>query len=300
MTPLLSFIVTYHDEPQAMFRACMESIRSLRLRQEEAEIIVVDDGSCTEPCMEGDATGWAEGPKEVLIRQEQAGLSVARNRGLNHARGQYIQFVDADDMLIPSVYDAVIELLRDAAADVVLFNMTRRQKSHAAGRILRRCSGADYVAGHSLRAAACGYAFRRDVLGDLRFRPGLLHEDELFTPLLFLKAETLVEIDAKAYFYRQHSGTITNRRTSAHVQKRLDDMQFILRELRSLDNPLLRRRIHQFTVDYLQKTYTLTHSLGELRRRWGELKDEGFLPLPPKAYSFRYLFYAIPTRLSPR
>ena len=45
MTPLISFIITYHNEPEAYLRACMESIEALPLAQDEAEVIVVDDGS---------------------------------------------------------------------------------------------------------------------------------------------------------------------------------------------------------------------------------------------------------------
>ena len=268
MMPLISFIVTYHNEPEAYLRACLESIYSLRLAEEEAEIIVVDDGkTLSNSPLKGENTEASlEGA--VLIRQEQAGLSVARNTGIANARGLYIQFVDADDQLIPSAYEAVIEQLRKKEADVVMFRMMsspqpspkEREMSRGNSPLLWRERGRLFLQHRNLRAGACGYAFKREILGDLRFCPGLLHEDELFTPQLFLKADTLVELDVKAYFYRQHSGTITHSQTSEQVQKRLNDIHFILRELKSLDNPLLERRIKQLTVDYLQKAWTLTHS----------------------------------------
>ena len=305
MMPLISFIVTYHNEPEAYLRACLESILALPLAEDEAEIIVVDDGkTLSNSPLKGENTE-ASLTGAVLIRQEQAGLSVARNTGIANARGLYIQFVDADDQLIPSAYESVIEQLRKKEADVVMFRMMaspqpspkEREMSRGNSPLLWRGRGRLYLQHRNLRAGACGYAFKREILGDLRFYPGLLHEDELFTPQLFLKADTLVELDVKAYFYRQHSGTITHSQTSEQVQKRLDDIHFILRELKSLDNPLLERRIKQLTVDYLQKAWTLTHSFSEFRRRKSELRKEGFVPLPLRRYSLRYLSFALLTKV---
>lgn len=319
--PLISFIVTYHNEPEALVRACIESIQTLHLAKDEAEIILVDDGSKVPLCLpqreEEPQDSWIpQNPSALLtcgtkfniqiVRQEQAGLSVARNTGLCHAQGRYIQFVDADDCLIPSAYAVVLEQLRNASPDLVLFRMTKQlpHKSSSmgssqdkplpiVGTVSWRGTGASFLLHHNLRASACAYVFRRYILGDLHFCPGIFHEDELFTPQLFLRANTLVELDVHAYFYRQHEGTITHSHSPQEVQKRLDDIQYIIRELKSLDEPLLERRIHQLTVDYLQKTWTLTHSFRELRKRCSELRKERFLPLPLLCYSPRYLLVAI-------
>ena len=311
-TPLISFIVTYHNEPEALLRACLESIWALPLAEEEAEIIVVDDGSKVPLCLSreggiihGSSQSSKAGrtkPKIQNIRQEQAGLSVARNTGISHACGRYIQFVDADDCLVPAAYKAVLNHLRNASPDLVLFRMTKTPSSignnlSIDGEGLWKGSGASFLLHQNLRAAACAYAFRREILGKLRFWPGLFHEDELFTPQLFLRAKSLVELDVKDYFYRQHRGTITHSNSPEQVQKRLDDIRYIIRQLESLDEPLLERRIRQLTVDYLQKTWTLTYSFRELRRRCAELRREGILPLPLRRYSLRYLLVAALTKI---
>lgn len=291
MEPLISFVITYHSEPEAFLLACLESVRALHLAEGEAEVIVVDDGrTLADFPLQG----------ERLIRQEQAGLSVARNTGIEACRGRYIQFIDADDCLIPGAYEAVLEQLRGEQADVVMFRMTKQSATASrtdGSPFLWRGSGRLFLLHRNLRAAAWGYAFRRKVLGDLRFHPGLLHEDELFTPQLILRAQTLVEIKVKAYFYRQHAGTITSTKSSARIKKRLDDIHFIIKELRNLENPLLERRIRQLTVDYMQKTWTLTHSFRELRRRSRELRREGFLPLPVCCYSLRYWLASLMSRI---
>ena len=285
MKPLISFIITYHNEPEAFLRACLESIQALPFAEGEAEIIVVDDGSSSQLRIK----------KEELkiIRQAESGLSVARNTGLEASQGLYIQFVDADDQLIPSAYKWVLEELRKETSDLILFKMSTKEGECDKKPVLRKSSGPDFLLNHNLRAAAWGYAFRREILGDLRFYPGLLHEDELFTPQLFLRVKTLVELNVKAYFYRQHEGTITHSKSFEKTQKRLNDTHFILRELNAADEPLLERRIRQLTVDYLQKTLTLTHSFKEVRRRIKELRKEGFLPLPVRLYSLRYFLASL-------
>lgn len=312
MAPIISFIVTYHNEPSVLLQECLESILALRLEKDEGEIIVVDDGSehfglqdsgiKFTPIADRES-GTSEGRTVFYVRQAQAGLSVARNTGLSFSQGKYIQFVDADDCLIPSDYETVLRQVRKGKADVVMFGMRASaqlpkdleerkpqptsedsEESRLKGRL-----GESQLLHHNLRAAAWGYAFKRDVLGDLRFCPGLLHEDELFTPQLFLRAKSLVDLNVKAYFYRQHDGTITHSKKPAQVKKRLDDILFIIKELRSLGDNRLERRIRQLTVDYLQKTWTQTHSLRELHSRVSELRKEGFLPLPLRCYSLRYL-----------
>ena len=285
MEPLITFIVTYHNEPEAFLQACLESIQALPLREDEVEILVVDDGSEVLPTFAGKA-----GIR--YIRQEQAGLSAARNKGIRYSQGQYLQFVDADDYILPAVYEKVLEQIRDNNPDLVLFKMTKKA-TKVTKCTSKNTSGPHFLQHHNLRAAAWGYAFRREILGDLRFYPGIFHEDELFTPQIFLRANTLVDLDAKAYFYRQHEGTITHSKSSDKVRKRLDDIHFALRELRALDNPLLKRRIRQLTLDYLQRIWTLTHSPRELRRRKKELRKEDFLPLPVRFYSLRYFLASL-------
>ena len=286
MKPFISFIITYHNEPEAWLQTCIENIEALGLSSEDVEIIVVDDGSETPPTFAG-RSGIH------YFRQEQAGLSVARNTGLKRAQGKYIQFVDADDYLIPPAYEVVIEQLKRGDADLVLFHSTTRANEHSLVSGSMPYVPKDYLLHRNLRASACTLAFKREVLGDLCFRPGLLHEDELFTPQLFLRVESVVELKAKAYFYRQHEGTITHSLSIDKVQKRLNDIHSILKELQSLNEPLLNRKLRQLTVDYIQKTWTLTHSIKELRRRKSVLRREGFLPLPLKCYSLRYFLSSL-------
>jgi GT2 family glycosyltransferase len=72
----------------------------------DLEVVVVDDGST-------DATGAIAGsfPEPVrVVRQENAGVAAARNRGIAEAKGELIAFCDADDLLLPTHLDALVEI----------------------------------------------------------------------------------------------------------------------------------------------------------------------------------------------
>jgi glycosyltransferase involved in cell wall biosynthesis len=95
--PLISIVIPCYNQGRFL-REALESIRPSTRRAFEA--IVVDDGST-------DDTGAvaASTPGTICVRQPNAGLAAARNRGLEHARGDYVVFLDADDRLAPDGLD---------------------------------------------------------------------------------------------------------------------------------------------------------------------------------------------------
>lgn len=290
-SPLVSFIVTYHNEPVEMVEECLDSILALSLSEQEREIVVVDDGSDTNIL----AALSAYHDKFIYLRQPCRGLSVARNTGLRLATGIYIQFVDADDHLLRPAYEHCLDLARYHAPDIVLFSFTHKQESQTPFVLPTPVTGAEYMRRHNLRASAWGYLFRRAVLGDLRFTPGLLHEDEEFTPQLLLRCERVFSTDDKSYFYRQRQGSIMHDSGNSHKQQRLNDLESIIYHLADkkvtlpiADQPALQRRIDQLTMDYIYNTMTLTHSLQETERRIEKLRDKGLFPLPDRAYTKKY------------
>ena len=141
MTPLISFVVTYYNEPYALLRACIESILALNLSPDEAEILVVEDG--VEHKIQDKVCSLS--PLVGYVCQEHAGLSVARNTGISYSHGKYIQFVDADDCLEPLAYAAVLEHLRSQEDDAVMFQMTTKQGEKSRRLSARQTTGKDFL-----------------------------------------------------------------------------------------------------------------------------------------------------------
>lgn len=291
---LISFIITYHNEPLPLLRECVESILSLPMPEDSREILLVDDGSDVPvPQMDG----------VNVVRQENQGLSAARNHGLELARGEYIQFVDADDCLISDAYGEVLQLQREHRPDMVMFRFTHGSARTKGGVELLQ-SGTDFLLTRNVRAAACAYMFRRSVLGELRFYPGILHEDELFTPLLLLRIGKLVLLDSTPYYYRLRPSTITHLKSSEHVARRLKDTLFVLNQLQGEVSALqgkarsgLDRRVCQLAMAYVYVVWRdgqgwkgRIHSLARLR-------ECGLYPLPVRWYTWKYWLFSLLTHI---
>lgn len=296
----ISFIIPQYDKPAYMLRECISSIFALSLSDGEREVIIVDDGS-TVPFDEA-LQGFKD--RINLVRQENQGLSAARNTGIAVATGDYIQFVDSDDALIPEVYEKVIRRVRERQMDMLMFRFTYGS-AKAKGKKLSRCyEGWQFLLRKNLRAAAWCYIFRKDALGNLRFQPGIYHEDALFTPQLLMRVKSLYVLKEKAYFYRQGEGTIMSNRNEQHIQKRLDDSLFVLLELQKQADALvgdrrkaMQRCIDQQTMCYLYTMFTLRRSPKELRQRINALRKGQLYPLPLKPYTWKYLLFAFLTRI---
>ena len=106
--PLVTFIITYYNLPVQMLCECINSIMALSLKPEEREILIIDDGSDVSPM-----NGLMQyGDEIIYVRQPNGGLSAARNKGIETATGQFLQFVDADDHLITTAYDHCLDIDR--------------------------------------------------------------------------------------------------------------------------------------------------------------------------------------------
>lgn len=293
--PLVTFVVCYYDLPMQMLCQCVDSILALSLQREEREIIVVDDGSDISPTN----ALMQYGEDIIYVRQKHSGLSAARNMGINMARGRYLQFVDGDDRLMTEPYNHCLDILRSHEdADMVVFDFTSStdvSTTYTDGPVL---SGTDFMRHHNIHGSACLYLFRQKTLSELRFTPGIFHEDEEFTPQLLLRAEHVYPTDAHAYYYCQRPNSITSTTDEQKVQKRLDDLHAITHRLYLLadrlplnDRLALRRRVAQLTMDYLYQIIMQTRSAQQLDTRIAMLRSEGLFPLPDEDYSQKYVWF---------
>lgn len=320
--PIVSFIITYYSEPLPLLAECLRSVLQVRslmmqrgMAKQDFEIVVVDDGSQLSPL------GMLKQMDEDVcyIRQTNAGLSAARNAGLAAAHGEYVQFVDADDALLPHAYCSLCPQSREEA-DIILFRFTSEDGRWHEDRAdaftdkntpparpagcRRAMSGTQYMLHHNVRASACCYLFRRSLLGRLRFADGMLHEDELFTPLLLLRMHSVRDYTWPAYYYRQRPHTITHTDTACHIARRLNDTETILHRLRDEagsmqgdDRRALMRRVEQLTTDYIYIMWKVEADRQERVRRMRQLTADGLLPLPLRSYTLRHWAFCLALRL---
>ena len=308
-SPLISFIITYHNEPPSMLADCIESVLALSLKSDEREIIVIDDGS--ERCPFDTLKGYsvtAEEPSENVeepsgnlryVKQQNQGVSVARNLGLRKAYGTLIQFVDADDQLIKPHYDHCIDLLNRETPDVVSFHFSHEAIKTKAYRDSSFASGADYMASHNMYGSACCYLFRRDIADVVFFKEGKCYsEDEEFTARLLIHAGKTCHTNAPAYLYQPSASSVTHCMDGESIDMRLRQQHDTLQTLHQLLPTLsasqrqgMQRRVAQMTMDYLYNTMRFKHSYKDLTTAINSLQSNGLFPLPKKDYTLKYKLF---------
>ena len=291
----LSFVITTYNISPDMLRQCVESILSLSLTPEEREIILVDDGSDESPLV-----GLKDYINDLIyVRQENKGVSGARNIGIRLASGSHIQFIDGDDHLIPEAYEHCLSIWKNNNPDIIAFDRTSGEEKEPEITVLGPVEGVEYMLHNNIYGAIWGYIFRRSMLISLKFTIGVDYgEDEEFTPQLLLRAESMYATNAKAYFYRLHDTSITHKKEDKDKLKRLDDsfnvicrLQYKADRLPTKEREALSRRVAQLTMDYIYNVIILTHDVDTLESRVKRLHEKGLFPLPDKDYTRKYKWF---------
>lgn len=273
----LSIIIPAYNA-EAYLPQCLDSI----LAQEHpgCEVIVVDDGST-----DGTAALLERYPDVKVVHQENRGMSTARNRGLDEARGEYILFVDSDDLLTDGALETLVAEL--SGEDIIAFNAkklhdaTGEQTYHPTIREPETTDGWTYFCRHRLESTDIHFvciwqrAYRRQFLIDnnLRFADGILRaEDDLFTTQAMLAAKTLRTITPCLYIYRIRANSITttvDRRRfddSLRVQRLLADL-FI--PLQGVDKKVIYRVLASNYINlFSRKTKNLYGNIDREMQRW--------------------------------
>ena len=123
--PQISVIIPVYNVEQYLSK-CLESIINQTLQ--DIEIICINDGS-TDNSLQILEEYAQKDSRMIVINQENQGVGVARNKGLEIARGDYIWFVDSDDYVERNGLDYVYEKSKENNADIVCFGVNNICKS---------------------------------------------------------------------------------------------------------------------------------------------------------------------------
>ncbi len=216
---LLSYIVPVYNTGQWL-ETCLLSISDYMF--DSCEIIVVDDGS---------TDNSAQIIKEIekndnrvkYVYQFNQGLSAARNAGLRIARGKYVLFIDSDDIVVVQNVLYMLKKAIDENADIIIGRIVcfdDKGSFQEWGEYINNAvfpDGVSYLKAIYENATyapmAFGYMVKRELITQykLEFKVGIIHEDELWTPTLLLRAKKTITIDECHYLYRtQRNGSITS------------------------------------------------------------------------------------------
>lgn len=182
------------------------------------EIILVDDGSPDRSGQMCDAFAQQD-PRIRVIHKKNGGLSDARNAGIEAATGAYIAFVDSDDWYDPTMLQTLYRLCEEYGAGIAECSYRNIYQTHTAAE--SACSG-EIMEFTPVQAMECNLdwqhckpvawnkLYRADVVGDIRYPVGKIHEDEFTTHRFYLAAKKIVYVDVALVNYeRRNLGSIT-------------------------------------------------------------------------------------------
>ena len=216
-TPEISVIVAVHDVAGFV----SEAIASLRAQAfTDFEALIIDDGS-TDGSGELALAAIGDDPRFRVIRQDNAGLSGARNTGLSQARGRFVGFLDADDAYAPGFLAALHAAIQREGCDwaccaIALWfpdgTLTPHPALHATSDLgADRCLALDDACDVArIFPSAWNKLYRRDAIADLRFPEGVWFEDHEFFWAFAARSRRLAYVATPLYHHRRdREGQIT-------------------------------------------------------------------------------------------
>lgn len=239
---ILSVVVPVYNTDKYLEK-CLNSLLNQDLNN--YEIICVNDGS-TDKSLSILKRYSNDHENIKLVTQNNSGQSVARNKGLQLARGKYLYFMDSDDILEENSLTYIISELEKYDLDMYIFDavsflddsdqnnfeVINYDKGHSYGFYERGSYLlADFVNNHVFTPQPCLYVTRKGFLDEhnISFIEGIIHEDEAFTVEAFLKAGKVIHENHHFFKRRIRPGsTMTNKITEKnfigyyHVLKKLN------------------------------------------------------------------------------
>lgn len=226
---LLSLIVPFYNLAD-YFGQLLQSIEAQLT--EQVQIILVCDGASdgSLELAKRHIAASAMPQLYLLLCQQNAGVSVARNNGIYHASGDYIGFIDADDLLLPGYIKALLDVIQQRQPDLIELGYKRFTDSSALNdaktRYLHRSSGwlqKDKAVTEVFKVNQWFpwlRVYRRKMAMDFQFPAGIAFcEDVMAMPALYQAAERLYHLRLPLYAYREHQASASFNVKAEHQQQ---------------------------------------------------------------------------------
>ncbi|MBR3078932.1 MAG: glycosyltransferase [Prevotella sp.] len=276
----LSIIVPVYNV-EAYIRPCIESILKQGLDENRYEVIIVNDGT-EDRSMEMIADIIDQHTNITVINQENQGLSIARNNGMERATGEYIMFLDSDDLFIDNSIPYLLNKAISSKTDLVVADFIGMNDNeiatfdiahfHQGNGTFQEKTGKDLLSQPLYSGFSCVWhtLYKRDFLkkNNLYFIPHIYFEDTPFTYQCYAKANQCLRVDWTFIIYRNGNRSIT---TCLYNQKKVLDYCVVIAKIwelsqdKSLSYPInqkLQNDAYSFfsgLLFMLSKYTTITH-----------------------------------------
>lgn len=221
MNELISVIVPIYNVEKYLEK----SIRSIMEQTyKELEIILVDDGS-SDHCPQICDQFAKEDSRVQVIHKKNGGLSDARNKGIKHALGEYLVFIDSDDYIAPNMIEQLYQRIIWDHSDMALCNIAFVDEK---GEFLQYDSSQVedsvvdeeqfwreyYGDNHIYCVVAWNKLYSRRIFEGIQYEEGKKHEDEFIIHKIVSQCKRISFLKEKYYYYVKHPNSIMNNNFS--------------------------------------------------------------------------------------
>ena len=221
--PIISVIIPVYRVEKYLKR-CIDSV--LRQTFQDFECILVDDGSTDGSGDLCDRYVQAYSNFSVIHKQN-GGLSSARNAALDIAKGDFLCFLDSDDMLHPQALELMLKVAESSSADMVSSKLSEFSSQSVETPVIdnvytRKLQQHEVITQlyptlfGEISVTACGKLYRKEVFENLRFPEGEIYEDLHIYLDVLLSCKSITLADAALYYYYKNPDSITRSNYLTH------------------------------------------------------------------------------------
>lgn len=255
---LLSIIIPAFNV-EDFVEECITSIKN-QLVNFDYEVIIINDGS-TDETLKLAKQLTRNLPNFKVISQENKGLSGTRNKGVKEAKGDYIWFIDSDDLISDNSLQIIGDILQTKKIDCVAIGFERigdnkniNQESYLPLES-KFVNGRDFfshqIAEGDIYTMSQLYIIKKKILinNELYFEENIYHEDMLHTPLMLNKVDEIYSIPYPFYLYRVREGSIMTSKDCSALSKKANDLLHVFDKIRlllSINDQCFRRSLSQY------------------------------------------------------
>jgi glycosyltransferase involved in cell wall biosynthesis len=261
---LVSIIMPAYNAVDTIMRAIKSVINQ---SYDKWELIIVDDGSKDAT---SDAVNAFDDMRIKCVRQKNAGPAAARNRGLELATGEYIAFIDADDMIHRNYLERLVEMLEENDADIAMCSykkVTIRNQEDYKRLLSQATEVCDWAGVMVMSSEDCinrmfyknlimPYpflkVFKRSAIGSVRFPEQLRLGEDLEFNLNVMRTCTRVAVSEDVmYFHIENMDSITHDLNYDVAEKHFDQLLKMLEQESCQYKHAIENRLFVVSYDFL-------------------------------------------------
>lgn len=291
-TPIISIIIPVYGVEKYITK-CIESIKKQTLADFEA--ILINDGTRDNSVAVAEQA-IADDERFILLHKENGGQGSARNVGLDHARGDYIAFIDSDDYVEPRFLQAMYEKIVSENADICacgvrLLSENGRQLKVFVSKPELYIEKNDYLnANFYISNWFCDKLFRKELFDNLRFDLTVRTFEDAHLLFRVVYGRDITSIDEVLYNYIQHAGSTSNDIKPTYVNDRVAVMITQVRFAK-----LMMKFDHQYLLYVYLKTFVFlcATTIARFSKSYNLDIQRFNLEIDDGKFRFRDIFYMV-------